>query len=144
MTAIPQIDHMVETTQRWLAELAGELGTDDRHDAYRAMRAVLQALRDELPVAETAQLAAQVPTVLRGILYEGWRPGAPARTRDPDAFLRRIAADAGLHGETEASMALDATMRVLRSHVSAGEIADVVAVLPAALRPLVDGSASPA
>jgi uncharacterized protein (DUF2267 family) len=34
----------------WLNELMAELGWDDRHRAYQALRAVLHALRDHLTV----------------------------------------------------------------------------------------------
>ena len=61
---------------------AAALGTDDRQDAYRAVRGVLHTLRDRLPVEESAQLAAQLPTLLRGVFYEGAgaRSGCPRRT----------------------------------------------------------------
>jgi uncharacterized protein (DUF2267 family) len=51
-----------------------------------------------------------------------------------DEFLRRIADEARLPGETEASYACSAAARLLRRHVSEGEIADVVAVFPEELR----------
>ncbi len=136
---VPIIDHSVETTNVWLKELAAELGTADRTDAYHALRAVLHTLRDRLPVDEAADLAAQLPQLVRGIFYEGWDPSrTPQRYRDKDEFLARVARDGNLAGETEASFAVDATLAVLRRHVSAGEIADVMAVLPAPLRELLE------
>jgi len=39
-------------------------------------------------------------------------------------------------GETEASHAVAAVGRLLRRHISQGEIDDVLAILPAKLRPL--------
>ena len=66
------IDHSVETTHIWLNELAAELGTEDHRHAYRVLRAVLHAVRDRLTVDEAAQLAAQLPELIRGIYYEGW------------------------------------------------------------------------
>ena len=53
--------------------------------------------------------------------------------RTVDEFLRRIAEEGLLPGETEASYACSAAARVLRRHVSEGEIA-VVAVFPEELR----------
>ena len=132
------IERNVNSTRVWLAEVAEELGTDERRRALRAMRAVLHTIRDRLTVEEVAQLAAQLPDLIRGIYYEGWDPtGKPLKYRTVDEFLGRVADEGGLHSETEASYAVAAVTRVVRSHVSEGEIEDVLAVMPAELRPVI-------
>ena len=68
------LDRSVEKANVWINDVAAELQTSDRHEAYRALRAFLHVLRDRLPVPEAAQLAAQ--------------PAAP----DPRHLLRRLAA----------------------------------------------------
>lgn len=134
------IDRSVEAAHIWYHDVAEEMGTADLHDAGRALRAVLHALRDRLTVEETAQLAAQLPTLIRGIYYEGWKPGAAGRLAyDVDTFLAHVAAEGRMAGETEASHAVGAVARVLHAHVSAGEMEDVLAILPATLRPLFQG-----
>jgi uncharacterized protein (DUF2267 family) len=95
-------------------------------------------VRDRITVEESAQLAAQLPVLVRGIYYEGWRPSTtPQRYHDRETFLRKIADEALLAGTTEASYAVAAAAAVLRRHVSEGEIEDVLAVLPTELRELV-------
>jgi uncharacterized protein (DUF2267 family) len=134
------IARSVEKTHVWLNELAEELGTKDRQEAYRVLRAFLHALRDRLTIDEAAQLAAQLPDLIRGIYYEGWDPSAtPRRYHDVDTFLGLIADEALLDGETRASYAAVAAGRVLRRHVSEGELRDVLAVLPEELRAVVAG-----
>lgn len=138
MTEIAIVKQSVEKAHVWLNEMAGELGTDDRQEAYRALRAYLHALRDRLPVNEAAQLAAQLPDLIRGIYYEGWNPSkTPVRYRGLADFLGRVATDANLDGETEASYAVSAAAKILRRHVSAGEIDDVRAILPDDLKVIV-------
>ncbi|HXR29503.1 MAG TPA: DUF2267 domain-containing protein [Solirubrobacteraceae bacterium] len=133
------IEHSVEKTHIWLKELAAELGDSDRQYAYRALRAVLHTLRDRLTVEVAAKLGAQLPVLVRGIYYEDWRPSrTPLPIHDVDAFLAHVAAEGHMAGETEASLAVTAVARVLREHVSAGEIDDVLAILPAKLRVLVE------
>ena len=129
------IERNVEKTNVWLKDLAAELGTDDRRYAYRVLRAFFHVLRDRLTVDESAQLAAQLPELLRGVYYEGWRPShTPEGYRHADEFSTRVAREAQLAGTTEASFAVSAAMTVLRRHVSGGEIADVLAILPADIR----------
>jgi uncharacterized protein (DUF2267 family) len=139
----PQVfDRSAQQAHDWSRELARGLGHEDERAAYRVLRAVLHVIRDRLPVTESAQLAAQLPTLIRGIYYEGWRPSAvPATYHDVDSMLARVADEAGLAGETEASLAVSAVVDLLRRHVSEGELNDVAAVLPGSIRPLL-GAAS--
>jgi uncharacterized protein (DUF2267 family) len=131
------IERSVEKAHIWLNELADQLGTDDHRQAYRVLRAYLHALRDRLPVNETAQLAAQLPELIRGIYYEGWDPSStPVKYRQFADFLDRVASEAMLDGETAASYAVGAAAEVLRRQVSAGEIDDIRAILPEELRPI--------
>jgi uncharacterized protein (DUF2267 family) len=139
-TRVDIIDRSVEKAHIWINELADELGSDDPRYAYRVLRAFLHALRDHLSVDECAQLSAQLPTLIRGIYYEGWIPSrTPERTRDLDSFLEHIAQEAVLAGETEASFAASAAATVLRNRVSPDESASVFRLLPAPLRELLDG-----
>lgn len=135
----PIIHQSVEKANVWLREISEELGVDDRQYAYSAMRAVLQTLRDRLTVDVAAKLAAQLPTLIRGIYYEDWDPSrTPLPIREVDDFLDRVAHAGRMAGETEASLAVSAVARVLRSHVSEGEIDGVLAVLPEKFRALIE------
>ncbi len=129
--AVP-LSRSVEKTRQWIDDLARLLGrpTDQKY-ALRVLRGFLHTLRDRLPVEETAQLAAQLPELLRGIYFEGWRPSAtPQRYHDLRTFLERIAAQAGLAGETEASYGATAAARVLRDRLGEVELDKVRGVLP--------------
>ena len=131
------IEGSVQSTNVWLKEIAEEIGEDDRADAYRVLRGVLHTLRDRLTVDEAAQFAAQLPELIRGIFYDGWNPSAtPQHYASGAEFLRRVARAARLHGPTQASICVEATMCVIRQHVSEGEMEDVMAVLPRGIREL--------
>jgi uncharacterized protein (DUF2267 family) len=139
-TRLDVLDRSVEKAYVWINDVATELQTDDRHEAYRALRAFLHVLRDRLPIAESAQLAAQLPLLIRGIFYEGWQPArVPQRYRDPLEFLDRVAQEAKLHGPTEASFAVTAAAKTLTRHISPGEIDDILRTLPAPIRALITG-----
>lgn len=132
MTDVDIVERSAESMRAWLSDLATELGRPGDHEyAYRVLRAFLHTLRDRLPVNETAHLAAQLPELLRGVYYEGWRPSAtPQRYHDRDEFLARVATAAMLAGETQASFAVEASARVLARRVTPGELAKVRLVLP--------------
>lgn len=143
MTSPDSIDSTVAKTREWIDETAAELGTEDRREAYRVLRAFLHVVRDRIGVNEAAQLAAQLPQLLRGAFYENWVPSrTPERYRDRDTFLRKLAEQTLLAGETEASYAAAAAMRVLRRHVSEGELEDVLANFPVELRELLEPARS--
>jgi uncharacterized protein (DUF2267 family) len=132
------VDHSVEQAHIWLNELAAELGSGDHQYAYRVLRAVLHAVRDRLMVDEAAQLAAQLPELIRGIYYQGWDPSrTPARYHDSKPFLDRIASEALLAGDSEASYAAEAVIDVVRKHISAGEVEHVLHMLPPHVRAVV-------
>jgi uncharacterized protein (DUF2267 family) len=138
MTTVSVIDRSVQKTHIWINEMAEELETDDEQHAYRVLRAFLHVLRDRLPVNEAAQLAAQMPDMLRGVYYENWVPSrVPADYRGLETFVERLAEEAQLHDADEATSAASAAARVLRRHISGGEIDDVVAALPAPIAALI-------
>ncbi|HEU5268941.1 MAG TPA: DUF2267 domain-containing protein [Jatrophihabitans sp.] len=88
------LDHLMQTANVWLAEIRDEFDTDDNDFVYRVTRAWLHALRDRLPVAESAHFAAQLPDVLRGVYYDGWRPSEVPVRCHPEQFVRDVTAAA--------------------------------------------------
>ena len=70
-TGLEGFDKTVQTTNAWLKEIMEATGLDRRR-AYRALAAVLHALRDRLTVDEVAQLGAQLPILVRGLYYDQW------------------------------------------------------------------------
>lgn len=143
MSEPPIIDRSAQQAHAWLSRIAQELGVEDHRDAYRALRGVLHTVRDRLTVEEAAQLAAQLPTLIRGIYYEGWKPSrVPETYDDVESFLERVNDTGRLNGRTQASIATQAVAKVLASNVSPGEFKDVLGMLPESLRPLLNASDS--
>ena len=138
-TNVEALERSIQKTNEWLRDEMHELGTVDRDEAYVALRQSLHALRDRLTVEETAHLGAQLPTVVRGIFYDGWRPaGKPERMRTQERFLEHVRQ--GVRDpEFDAEAAAKATFRLLSSRVTAGEIEDVRHMLPEDIRGLWPG-----
>jgi uncharacterized protein (DUF2267 family) len=66
MTGLEILNRNVQITHEWIDELDAMLGWNDKGRTYRLLRVTLQTLRDCLPLAEIADFAAQMPTLLRG------------------------------------------------------------------------------
>src|ERR1700704_577649 len=126
-----------DKTNRVLREIEEAYGwpKERRNQAYAALRAVLHAVRDRLPVEETAELAAQLPMLVRGFYYEGWDPtGKPVRERSLEGFLAGVAIELPIAADPEP--VARAVFALLARRVSDGEIQDVKGVLPTAIRQL--------
>ncbi len=137
MTGFDVFDKTVQKSLLWLEELGRELRVD-RHGAYRALRAVLHVFRDRLSPTEAVDLAAQMPMLVRGLYFEGWTAGGkPDKVKDADVIVELVRGELG-HQATagEARAAIDAVLRLLVRHLSAGELDDVRHGLPRHVRNL--------
>jgi uncharacterized protein (DUF2267 family) len=136
-TGLEAFDSTLQKTNVWLREIMDELGIEDRHLAYAALRSTLHALRDRLIVNEVAHLGAQLPMLIRGIYYEGWHPGGKRQKADRRDFLDSIRHHfRSSVWELDPTELVEAVFRVLERHVTAGELEDVKQSLPADLREL--------
>ena len=137
MTGLDVFDTTVQKTHIWLNAIMQELGWEDRYKAYLGLRTTLHALRDRLPVEEAAQLAAQLPMLMRGLYYEGWDPtGKPQKVRHREAFLTPIREHFRNDPGVDAEQVARAVLQVLTQHVSEGDIADIKHCCPTELRAL--------
>lgn len=136
---LPVVELSIEKTRLWTRQLAEELGRpEDQHYAFRVLRAFFHTLRDRLPLEEAVHLAAQLPELLRGVYYEGWRPDStPMLYHDRETFLSLLADEGKLAGETEAAYGAEATAAVMRRHLTPGELDKVSKALPAEIAHLI-------
>jgi uncharacterized protein (DUF2267 family) len=131
------LDTSVQKTHIWLKEIMEQVKINDRHQAYMALKATLHALRDRLSINEAAQLGAQLPLIIRGLFYEGWRPAAkPDSVVGKEAFIWPVYLAACQGGRFKPEDVVSAVFEVLARHVSGGEIDDVIGQLPPEIRAL--------
>lgn len=137
VTGLSQFDETVHLTNTWLKELMEELDWDERHRAYRALRATLHALRDRLPVESAAHLAAQLPMLVRGFYYEGWSPGKQA-AKDKTAadFVSHVEDAFSQDPDADPERIVRAVFNLLSRHVSEGEVANIRSNLNEPIRAL--------
>ena len=137
-TGLDVFDTTLQKTQVWLNALMAELGwQDNRHRAYLALRTVLHALRDRLTVEEAVHLGAQLPMLVRGFYYEGWKvSGKPVRERHKEDFLAHVGAAFRGDDTVDPEKMTRAVFKVLSQHITEGETKDIKGLLPAGVRKL--------
>lgn len=139
MTGLASFDRTLQKTNEWLDELmvSSQDGLD-RHRAYLALRATLHALRDRLTPEEAVQLGAQLPMLIRGFYYEGWRPTGKPVKENRQEFLDHIEAELAGNRIGRPEDVARLVLRSLARHISDGEIEDVRQSLPKEIRELFD------
>ncbi len=94
MASLKTLDTALSDTYAFLETVRQGLPFDDEpttQDAYHAARAVLQTLRERLPVDLCAALSSQLPVVVRGMYFEGFRPAdQPADYRDLASWSAKV------------------------------------------------------
>ena len=136
-TQVAALDHTIQQTNIWLKTLAEQMHIEDRHDAYRALRSVLHVLRDRLTPEQAVHLGAQLPLLVRGIFYDGWRiAGKPSDERQPAEFATLVAADLPPSLARDALRVTRAVFGLMEKELDRGETEKIIATLPHPLRVL--------
>ena len=131
------IDTAVSDTNAWVNEVDYRTDWQNKQRSYRLLRQVLHVLRDHLSVDEAAQFGAQLPTLIRGIYYEGWDPSkTPVTERSPEGFVARVQAAFETDPMDDAEKAIAAVIDVLDAHISKGQMDEVKATFTKKIRVL--------
>ncbi len=129
------IDHTVQLTHEWINELTERLDWSSQRDALRLLRVTLHQIRDHLLVDEVAQLAAQLPLLIRGMFFEGWVPkNTPVKQRHLQDFISDIEQHVGSVADYRGSEDIQKVFKLINAKISRGEILDVRASLPEEIR----------
>ena len=136
-TGLPVFDTTVQETNLWLKAVMDGLHTDDRHLAYVALRVTLHALRDRLGPENAVHLAAQLPMLVRGLYYEGWRLAASqTKERTRADFLEHVRSELPRGSGIDPNAAVRAVFGVMWEKLDLGEVGKVIDLLPAELKEL--------
>ncbi|MGF1481282.1 MAG: DUF2267 domain-containing protein [Cyanophyceae cyanobacterium] len=138
-TGLLAFDHTLQKTHIYLNDLAAQLGIEDKKTVFQGLRATLQCLRDRIPPEEAAQLGAQLPVLLAGFYYQGWKPGAsPSKERSLEEFLDKVRS--ALANDDNYPISIEELVKgvftFLANKVTQGEIEDIANMMPEDLKPL--------
>ncbi len=127
--------------QIWINEMQKELKRLEGDAIYHLLKAVLQSLRDQMSIHEAAHFSAQLPLILRGSFFEGWNPYVTQQgAQSKDDFVASVKERLGPIGITTSELepSILVALNVIKKHISAGEIKDLVAVVDPSLKTFIE------
>jgi uncharacterized protein (DUF2267 family) len=132
------LDTAVQKTNTLLNDIQADLGWKGRkHQAYNLLCATLHALRDRLPWREAVQFAAQLPMLIRGMYYEGWKPAEKPIKMNREEFVQRIRSEFIFDTDMSMTELIKTVFSELFVHADPQEAEHLKKVLPEDLRDLV-------
>ena len=129
------IESSTQKTHEWIASIAAAAHLEKR-DAYRALRAVLQTLRDRLPMNDAVHFAAQLPMFLRGLFYEGWESSKMPIKMSAAEFLAAVKARIVADQVIDPLRITQSVLAVMMAHVGVAELEKIKHILPKDLQSL--------
>ena len=127
----------LQKSNLWIKELSADLGFG-WEDTLLALRTVMHGLRDRLPSVEAAHVAGQFPLLIKGVYFDGWKPGGtPVRVRTKEEFYALVAPQLqrGIRN-VDVEQVTRTVLGFLASHMSEGELEQIRGVIPEGLRDL--------
>lgn len=136
MAKFQDLDTAVRDTEAWVDDLTKRLAWHDRERVFLTLLAVLHALRECLGRDEAVYVGGYLPTLLRGLYYDGWHPGGRGLLRSRGAFLDRV--HDGVHRDPaiDPEAAARAVFALVAAHLPAGEVESAKAAMPRELHNL--------
>jgi uncharacterized protein (DUF2267 family) len=138
MTVTMRFESVLTDASHWVDVVMSELRKGHKRSAYAALRATLHAVRDSLDRERAVRLGEALPTLIRGLYYEGWAAGnGPPHILRPTEFLDAVRHALRGHEELSDSVtSVQATFAALSKLLPQQELDDVVGCLPSEIRQL--------
>jgi uncharacterized protein (DUF2267 family) len=122
----------------FLNKLAVRLGdVENRDRAGRVLKCVLRALRNRISIEESLQLISQLPMVIKAVYVDGWKLNHDfVRIKTIEDFSAEVMREDGaaawrdFSSIEEATDAIEAVMKTLADYVTAGELHDIIDLMP--------------
>lgn len=125
-----------QKANEWLNQIGDRAGWRDDQKSLAALRATLHRLRDNLPVESVLHLSAQLPLIIRGLLFENWHLSeVQNKDKTIDLFFDGIE-DELYQTDLDVEDWTRAVLQVLTMHISEGEVEKIRKVLPHNIRNL--------
>lgn len=134
-TGLPVFDTTIQETHVWLKNMMDRLEIDDRRLAFSILRATLHAVRDRVGPESAVHLGAQLPLLVRGVFYEGWRMSRPPSVeRHVAGFIAHVVRELPAGRIRDPENAVAGALAVIRTMIDPGEALKIIRMFPAELR----------
>lgn len=126
----------LQTSSAWIREIMESVPGADEQQAYHLLCATLRTLRDRLMPEEAVQFGAQLPVLIRGLYYDGWRiSDVPVRLRTRQEFLGQVLSRYQAR-PVDLEAGVRAVLAVASRNIDFGETYQILRTLPLDLRQL--------
>lgn len=134
---IVSFNKTLEKSHGWLSDIKLEMPWIEYEHAFTALKATLKSVRDRLPPEEAIHLGSQLPALLRGYYYEGWKISkVPSHDNDIDMIMSRFEMYTGNANLENSYLLLKTCLKIITERISRGEIQDVQSNMPKKLKAL--------
>ncbi len=120
----------LQKTNDILRAVQGRLGWSDRSKAYLALRVVLHILRNRLPVEQAVAFSAQLPMLVRGFYFEGWRPSLTPVKIKKEEFIEIVRRDLDLPINQDAEEVVKSVLSTIEAHIDPAEMRKIEKLMP--------------
>ncbi|HOF42625.1 MAG TPA: DUF2267 domain-containing protein [Candidatus Moranbacteria bacterium] len=124
-------DSTIQKSNLLLKDIENEfewLGSRNR--AYSLLKAVIQTVRDRLTVEEAADFGAQLPMLIRGAYYEGWKPSKMPVKFNRAEFIGEVERKFPSDPDISTEKTIRGVFKILGKHIAKNEIRDIENMLP--------------
>lgn len=138
LTKFDVFERALQKTNQILNTIEDEYGWQNhRNQSYQALRSVLHAVRDRLPVEVAVGFGAQLPTIIRGFYYEGWDISKAPQKMNREEFVNRVRQELLFSFDDTTENLIKIVMLILRDHIDPAEIEKIKNTLPEDVRTLI-------
>ena len=130
MTNDDVFQETISKSNKIVNSIADEMGWN-KHQSYQALRVVLHAFRDRLPVEEAVNFSAQLPILMKGVFFDTWDPTLKPIKFNRDEFLDFVSLQLPVeYEEMEVKKIVKTVLGVIFQHVDVHESEKIKKVLP--------------
>jgi uncharacterized protein (DUF2267 family) len=139
-TGLDAFDATVQKTNELLGAIEETFGwSERRNQSYAALRAVLHAIRDRLPMEEAVQLGAQLPMLVKGVYYDGWNVNEVPVKMNRQEFVQAVREKFPFSVEGDIEEVIRAVVEALEDHIDQNQVDNVKNLLPQDLQAMMQG-----
>lgn len=124
------LQNSLKVTIKMLDKVGKRLSWEDRNKSYLALKAVLEVLRNRLPLDLSLSLGASLPLLMRSFYYVGWSLEDESSSYTKEEFISDVERKLGLPLEGETEEVIAAVFNALEPQIGRAVIRSVKETLP--------------